>query len=110
MFYANTATSVKGLSETLEEFLDSSNATKDFDVLLVHGNLSKEEKSAFIVAFTGEDKDDMNLKIMCSTSSVANAGIDSKDVRCVFRLDLPPSIFDLVQEMGRAGRGENATA
>ena len=40
MFYANTATSVKGLSETLEEFLDISNATKDFGVLLVHGNLT----------------------------------------------------------------------
>ena len=111
MFYANTATSVKGLSETLEEFLDSSNATKDVDVLLVHGNLTKEEKSAFISAFTSDaNDDDMNFKIMCSTSGVANAGIDCKDVRCVFRLDLPPSIFDLVQEMGRAGRRPNATA
>ena len=110
MFYANTATSVKGLSETLEEFLDSSNTTKDFDVLLVHGNLTKEEKSAFIAAFTGDGNEDTNFKIMCSTSGVANAGIDSKDVRCVFRLDLPPSIFDLVQEMGRAGRHENASA
>ena len=110
MFYSNTATSVKGFSEILEEFLDSSNVTKDFDVLLVHGNLTKDEKSAFIAAFTGVEENEMNFKIMCSTSSVANAGIDSKDIWCVFRLDLPPSIFDLVQEMGRAGRSENATA
>ena len=27
-----------------------------------------------------------------------------KEVRAVFRTDLPPSIFDLAQEMGRAGR------
>ena len=51
----------------------------------------------------------MNFKIMCSTSGVTNCGIDSKDVCCLFRLDLPPSIFDLVEEMGRAGRQENAT-
>ena len=84
MFYANTATSVKGLSETIEEFLDSSNATKDFMVLLAHGNLTKEEKSAFIAAFTSPESNNMNFKIMCSTSSVANAGIDSKDFRSVF--------------------------
>ena len=110
MFYANTATSVKGLSKTLEEFLDSSNGTKDSDVLLVHGNLTKEEKSAFIAAFTGAKQNNMNFKIMCSTSGVANAGINSKDIQCVFRLDLPPLIFDLVQEMGCAGRRANATA
>ena len=52
MFYANTALSIKGLSETLEEFFDSSNVTKDIDVLLVHMNLSKGDKGAFIGAFT----------------------------------------------------------
>ena len=109
MFYANTAKSIKGLSETLEEFLDSNQNTKDIDVLLVHGNLSKEEKSAFIGAFTETNIPGMNFKIMCSTSGVANAGIDCKDVRAVFRLDLPSSVFDLVQEMGRAGRRPNAT-
>ena len=109
MFYANTAKSIKGLSETLEEFLDSNQETKDIDVLLVHGNLSKEEKGAFISAFTNNNISGMNFKIMCSTSGVANAGIDCKDVRAVFRLDLPSSVFDLVQEMGRAGRRDNAT-
>ena len=103
MFYANTALSIKGLSKTLEEFLDSTNETKGIDVLLVHGNLSKEEKVAFIGAFTNSNISDMNFKIMCSTSGVANAGIDCRDVQAVFCLDLPSSIFDLVQEMGRDG-------
>ena len=101
MFYLNTVTSIKGLSEALEEFLDTNQDTKNIDVL--------EEKGAFIGAFTNNEHDNMNFQIMCSTSGVANAGIDSKDIRAVFCLDLPPSIFDLVQEMGRAGRHPNAT-
>ena len=52
----------------------------------------------------------MNFKVICLTSGVTNAGIDCNDIRDVFRLDLPPSIFDLVQEMGRAGRRDNASA
>ena len=107
MFYANTASSIKVLSETLEEFLDTSNDTKLFDVLLVDGNLSKEEKGAFIGVFTSTGNGNMNCKIMCSTSGIANAGIDFKDICAVFQLDLPPSIFDLVQEMGRASRRKN---
>ena len=113
MFYANTALSIKGLSEMLEEFFDSLNATKDIDVLLVHGNLSKEEKGAFISAFTSTNNTNnttMNFKVMCSTSSIANAGIDWSDIRAVFCLDLLSSIFDLVQEMGRAGRRGSASA
>ena len=109
MFYSNTATLIKGLSETLEEFMDTNQETRNIDVLLVHVNLSKEEKAAFIGAFTNSEYKNMNFKIMCSTSGVANAGIDSKDICAVFRLDLPPSIFDLVQEMGRAGRRPTAT-
>ena len=93
----------------MEEFLNTNEDTKIIDVLLVHGNLSKEEKSAFIGAFTNDEHDQMNFKIMCSTSGVANSGIDSRDIRAVFRLGLPPSIFDLVQEMGRAGQRKNAT-
>ena len=84
MFYTNTAKSIKGLSKTLEEFLDSKQETKDIDILLVHGKLSKEEKGVFIGAFTMPNVSGMNFKIMCSTSGVANAGIDCKDVRAVF--------------------------
>ena len=51
----------------------------------------------------------MNFKILCATSGVANAGIDCKDVRVVFRIDIPPSIRDLAQEMGRAGRCDLAS-
>ena len=35
--------------------------------------------------------------------------IDCQDVWFVFRIDLPPSIWDLAQEMGQAGRGPFAT-
>ena len=42
----------------------------------------------------------MNIKIACATSGIANAGIDSKDIWFVIHIDLPPSIWDLAQEMG----------
>ncbi len=44
---------------------------------------------------------------MCK-SGVGNAGIDSPDIRAVFRLDFPPSIIDVCQEKGHAGRHPNA--
>ena len=50
----------------------------------------------------------MNFKIACATSGIANASIDCKDVRFIFRLDLPPLIWDLAQEMGQAGKGQHA--
>ena len=51
----------------------------------------------------------MNFKIACATSGVANTGIDCTDVQFVFQINLPPSTWDLAQEMGRAGRGPFAT-
>ena len=49
------------------------------------------------------------MNILCATSGVRNAGIDCKDVRAVYRIDFPPSIADLSQECGRAGRRDDAT-
>jgi superfamily II DNA helicase RecQ len=40
---------------------------------------------------------------ICTTSGVGNAGIDSPDIRAVFRLDFSPSIIDVCQEKGCAG-------
>ena len=42
--------------------------------------------------------------MLCATSGVGNVGIDSPDIRGVFRLEFPPSIMDFSQEKGRAGR------
>ena len=53
---------------------------------------------------------DYRINVLCATSGVGNAGIDCSDVRVVYRLDFPPSILDIAQEKGRAGRRPGAKA
>ena len=50
----------------------------------------------------------LDMRVLCATSGVGNAGIDSPDIRSVYRIDFPPSLLDLVQERGRAGRRSGA--
>eukprot|EP00957_Ditylum_brightwellii_P050729 3846686-Ditylum_brightwellii.AAC.1 len=42
------------------------------------------------------------LQIQCSgdESGVGNAGIDSKDICCVVKIYFPPSVLDMIQELG----------
>ena len=71
---------------------------------------SRAEKSAIINRFVnGRDALGKKMNILCATSGVGNAGIDCPDVRAVYRIDFPPSIADLSQECGRAGRRNDAT-
>ena len=42
---------------------------------------------------------------MLSTAGSIGAGLDSPDVYAVCRCGFPTSIFDMAQELGRAGRG-----
>ena len=50
-----------------------------------------------------------DMRILCATSGVANAGIDSKNVQCALRTEFPPSIQDMCQEKGQVGRIPSAT-
>ena len=43
-------------------------------------------------------EDDESIQVLCATSGVGNVGIDSPNIRSVFRLEFPPSIMDFVQE------------
>jgi superfamily II DNA helicase RecQ len=82
------------------------------DVIHVDGDLFKEQKFHNIAIFLhhgkiGNPKDPLNPldpRILVATSGAANAGIDSADVYLVLRDGFPPSIADLLQELGRAGR------
>ena len=90
--------------------MDSKDDLVKYDVLMIHGHQSKEEKSALLKHFSTCNGQKMNFKIACVTSGVTNAGIDSKDVRFVFHLNLPPLIWDLAQEMGHTGKSLYATS
>jgi len=54
--------------------------------------------------FATEDKRPFNPQILVATSGAANAGIDDPEVYGVTRMDFPPSLLDVQQEKGRAGR------
>ena len=52
----------------------------------------------------------MKLNILCATSGVGNAGIESSEIWAVYRVDSPPSItYYVSQERGRAGRRDDET-
>ena len=79
---------------------------KKIDFIVLVGTLMKEEKTKCIRLLINGSTKNLHLKIrvLCATSGVGNAGIDCPDVRAVYRIDFPPSILDLAQEKGRAGR------
>jgi superfamily II DNA helicase RecQ len=98
-------------SEQLGEEFDHHDDLQDYDIItLVGTTLKRQQKAMFITNFINmADSDDFKPRVLCATSGVGNAGIDSPDIRAVFRLDFPPSIIDVVcQEKGRAGRRANA--
>ena len=71
--------------------------------------MTKEEKAFYINMFLLDTQDEQyNPHIMCSTSGVGKAGIDSSKIGIVYRMGMPESISDLYQEKGRAGRYPDA--
>jgi len=103
--YCNVQKRVIEIQEKLGEYFDADDDLYMHEVISIHGNLSKVEKTKYIQFFLDpQHPDDANLKVLCATSGVGNVGIDSPNIRKVFRLEFPPSALDFVQEIGRAGR------
>lgn len=63
-----------------------------------HGGMEAAERRRIQLAWTSD-----SLSIIVATSAFG-MGVDKADVRFVFHLELPPSIEDYYQEVGRAGR------
>ena len=73
--------------------------------------MTKEEKAFYTNMFLNDSNDArFQPDIMCATSGVGNAGIDSSRIGVVYRLGMPKSILDLYQEKGRAGRYQDSLA
>ena len=111
IIYSNSRKRVMKLVDKLESYLDTEHALRtDCNVLTLVGTQSRAQKAATINGFiNGFDGVDCNPDILCATSGVGNAGIDSSDIRAVYRVDFPPSISDMSQELGRAGHNDDAT-
>jgi hypothetical protein len=54
-------------------------------------------------------RDHSNPQMLTATSGAANAGLDSPDVYGVGRAEFPPTLVDVLQEKGHAGRRPTAS-
>jgi hypothetical protein len=91
------------------------------DLLVVHGDLFREQKFHHTYLFIGDDlieiatqfgsTDELHFKprVLLATAGSANAGLDCPKVRYIIRDGFPTSVQDFVQEMGRAGRWSGAS-
>jgi superfamily II DNA helicase RecQ len=109
--YSNTRERILNFAESIKKKMNADKVLKDIDIISLVGTLTKQEKTELIRLFVNGSRkhQDLKLRLLCATSGVGNAGIDCPDVRAVYRIDFPPSILDLAQEKGRAGRRPGST-
>ena len=109
--YSNTRERIMTFADSLRKRMNSDPIMKEIDIISLVGTFTKEEKARKLRTFVnGSSKHpELKIRVLCATSGVGNAGIDCPDVRAVYRIDFPPSILDIAQEKGRAGRRADAT-
>jgi hypothetical protein len=121
ILYTNTRATVERITPKLTSWIDLEGYKAD--VLKIMGTLLREQKFYHIRVFTKSNLDNVevlqacqedarpfNPQILAATSGAANAGIDDPEVSGVTRLEFPPSLLDVQQEKGRAGRRRNASS
>ena len=110
IIYSNMRDKIIKIGQKTEDYLDTLEETFLIDLMMLHGHQTRKQKAAYLKLYVSQT---MNLlhdvRILCATSGVANAGIDSKNVHCALRTEFPPSIQDMCQEKGRVGRIPSAT-
>ena len=105
LIYSNMRDKTIKISKKVEEYLNIGDDTFTIDVMVLHGRQTRTQKASYLDFFTSNSTTiDHDVRMLCATSGVANAGIDSKDVYCAMRTEFPPSIQDICQEKGRVGR------
>ena len=110
--YTNTTASLELLRSETESWMDLSDEIKE-DVLVIQGDLQPEVKFVSAEQFTRVvdhpqqliDTNQFYPRILLATDGCIGAGLDSADVYSVCRVGFPTSITNMVQEMGRCGRG-----
>jgi Superfamily II DNA helicase len=112
LVYSNSRVQILDIAEKLKSnFIDSDESLSDFRLVTLVGTMTKEEKASYIRLFVCNETHPISprIRILCATSGVGNAGIDCKYIKAVYRVGFPPSILDLAQEKGRAGRCNDAS-
>ena len=114
--YTSIATSSISIQDEIDSFLDKSPEIVG-DTVLINGEMEPEWKYVSAQRFTEQNdhvedlvsNNQFNARILVATSGCIGAGLDSSDVHVVIRDGIPSSILDLIQEMGRCGRGVNSS-
>ena len=113
IFYSNSLKRLKRYKDVLCTFLDEEAYL--FDVVIVHGELFREQKFHHIQTFCKQqDLSSMDMhtgkklyfvpRILLSTAGVAGAGLDDPSIRAVHRDGYPATLLDYIQEAGRSAR------
>ena len=107
LLYTNTrATAEDVLLKKSENLL--SIITGGGDALTLTGGTGLMMKNWIVNLFGGELKSEAaNVRIVLATSA-ANCGLSSNYCRHAPRLGMPPNLYDLMQEMGRLNRDDQA--
>lgn len=88
--YAATRKSVEAIYESLKR--------RNYSVAKYHGGLSNEERQCYQELFVNDEKN-----IMIATNAFG-MGIDKSNIRWILHYNMPQSIENYYQEIGRAGR------
>ena len=108
IIYSNMRIKIIGIGKKLGGFLNTDGHLYKIDYMVIHGQLSQEEKAGYLKLFM-ETSPKRDMRVLLATSGVANAGIDSSKIHTAIRIEFPPSIQDICQEKGRVGRVPNAS-
>lgn len=84
--------------KTTEQLTTLIKKTTSLNIAFYHGGLQSNERSLLQQQFLANQ-----LDILCATNAFG-MGIDKPDVRVVIHYDLPDSLENYLQEIGRAGR------
>jgi hypothetical protein len=104
IIYSNRRGKIEAIQSKVATWLDA-NDFETVDTVSLVGTLTPEQKAHHIKAFvSGAPQSEFKPRLLTATSGAANAGIDSALVYGVFRVDFPPTLVDMKQEGGRAGR------
>ena len=105
IIYSNICSRVMDLQPKIGDYLDADDEINKHEVIVVHGNFSKVEKSRYTQFFINPDHpDDVNINVICATSGVVHANLDSPQFRNVSRMEFPPPPLDFVQEIDSSVR------
>ena len=110
--YTNTAAQAESIQNKIDLLLENE-ATFEGDTLLIIGDLETEVKQVNAERFTEEvtnadeliEDNEFYPRVLVATSSCIGAGLDSSLVYSVLRIGFPTSLINMIQEMGRCGRG-----